>query len=128
MTDPSRSLTMLNEKGDTKITWPPEHDDEMEAIIARKMAAGVTFYIVPVRKSGQRGPTGKPKPLTDAAKAREHRALSIPDADFSKFVLEGKGEVLVTVEPAVTQTVTRAKTPKQVATGHSVGIQPRRGG
>lgn len=38
----NRSLTMLNQRGDTTISWPPEHDDEMERIIAAKMAAGVT--------------------------------------------------------------------------------------
>ena len=53
-----RSLTILNERGDTTITWPPESDDEMEKLIERKIAAGVTFYTVPKRK------TGKPKPET----------------------------------------------------------------
>jgi hypothetical protein len=119
---------MLNEMGDTSISWRPEQDDEMEAIIAKKMAAGVTFYTIPQRKPGQRGALPKPKKLTDAAKAREHRALSIPDADFSKFVLEGKGEAIQTPAPAKIEGAKRARTPKEVASGHSVGVQPRRGG
>ena len=124
----ARSLTLLNEMGDTKITWTPEQDDEMEAIITRKMAAGVTFYIVPARKPGQKGRLAKPSKLKDAAKAREHRALSIPDADFSKFVLEGKGEAIVSAEGTPVETVSRAKTAKEVASGHSIGVKPRRGG
>jgi hypothetical protein len=124
----ARSLTILNEMGDTTITWESEQDDAMQEIIERKMAAGVAFYIVPKRKPGQRGALGKPKKLTDPAKAREHRALSIPDADFSKFVLEGKGEAIQAPAPEKIGGARRAKTAKEVASGHSVGVQPRRGG
>jgi hypothetical protein len=118
-----RSLTILNEMGDTTITWPADHDDEMEKLIERKLAAGVTFYLIPKRKGAK--PTKK---LTDAAKAREHRALSIPDADFSKFVLEGKGDAIQVPPPETVTAGRRAKTAKEVATGHSIGVQPRRGG
>lgn len=124
----ARSLTILNEMGDTTISWAPEQDDEMQAIIERKMAAGVTFYIVPQRKPGQRGALRKPTKLTDPAKAREHRALSIPDADFSKFVLEGKGEAIQVPAPEKVTAAKRAKSAKEVASGHSIGVQPRRGG
>lgn len=123
----ARSLTLLNERGDTSITWQPEQDDAMEEIIRRKMEAGVTFFTISARKPGQRGRVAAPKQLKNAADARKHRALSIPDADFSKFVLEGKGEAVPTPsEPA--QIVSKAKTPKEVASGHSVGVKPRRGG
>ncbi len=123
----SRSLTMLNSSGDTTITWQPDHDDEMEKIIAAKMAAGVTFFTISARKPGQRGRVAAPKQIKDASEARKHRALSIPDADFSKFVLDGKGEAVPSPsEPA--RVVSKAKTPKEVASGHSVGVQPRRGG
>ena len=122
-----RTLTILNERGDTSITWAPEQDDDMERIIAAKMAAGVTFFTIAERKPGQKGRLAKPKPIKDAAEARKHRALSIPDADFSKFVLEGKGEAVATPsEPA--QIVGKAKTAREVASGHSVGVKPRRGG
>lgn len=117
-----RSLTILNEFGDHNITWTPDQDDAMEEIIAKKMAAGVTFYVIPKRA------TGKPKKLKEAAEARKHRALSIPDADLSKFVLEGKGEVVCVPAPERIEGAKRAKTAKEVASGHSVGVQPRRGG
>lgn len=122
-----RSLTMLNERGDTTITWTADQDAEMEAIIAKKIAAGVTFYTVPSRKPGQKGRIAKPKKLTDASKAHEHRALSIPDPDFSKFVLEGKGTAVQSTEPDKIGTTKRA-TAKEVASGHSVGVKARKGG
>jgi len=122
MTD-VRELTMLNERGDTTIQWQEENDDEMTALIQKKMDAGVTFFILPKRKNA------KPKKLTEAADARKYRALNIPDADFSKFVLEGKGTAVARVEPALSdQQVKRAKSAREVATGRSVGVKPLRGG
>jgi hypothetical protein len=120
-----RSLTLLNEMGDTSLTWPPENDAFMEELIARKMAAGVTFYLVH-KKTKQ--PLKSGKKLENAADARKHRALSIPDADFSKFVLEGKGEAVTIPAAAAIDTVKRATSAKEVAEGHSVGVKPRRGG
>lgn len=123
----SRSLTMLNESGDTTITWEEENDAAMIEIIQRKMDAGVTFYMITPRKPGARGRAPIPKPLKNPVDAITHRSLSIKDADLSKFVLEGRG----TVSPSPSeplQTVKRAKTAREVATGSSVGVQPRRGG
>ena len=116
----ARSLVLLNESGDTTITWEPHEDDAMMAIIEKKMAAGVTFYIVTPRKA-------KPKKLKAAGDALKHRALSIPDSDFSKFVMEGRGKAVQTSAEPV-KTVRRAKTAKEVAGGHAVGVAPRRGG
>lgn len=122
-----RALTMLNERGDTTIEWEADEDDAMRQIIEKKIAAGVTFYIIAKRKPGQKGRIAGPKKLKTAAEAMKHRALSIPDADFSKFVLEGHGRAVPTSsEPA--QTVRRAKSASEVASGHSVGVAPRRGG
>jgi len=122
-----RTLTILNERGDTTLTWQPDQDAVMEEIITKKLAAGVTFYIIAKRKAGQRGTVAKPKKLTDASKAHAHRCLSIPDADFSKFVLEGKGEAIPTPSEPV-ETVRKAASAKDVASNDSVGVKPRRGG
>lgn len=123
----TRALTMLNENGDTTIEWDEAEDDAMRAIIERKMAAGVAFYIIAKRAPGQRGRVAGPKLLKDAADAMKHRALSIRDEDFSRFVLEGKGTVVPT-SPEPVKTVRRAKTARDVASGHSVGVRPMRGG
>lgn len=120
-----RSLTMLNENGDTTITWSAEQDDAMIEVIARKMKAGVAFYLI--GKPGPRG--GKPKvsKIKDAEKAREHRALTIKDEDFAKFVLEGKGEAIYVAPPGRIEGK-RATKAEEVAQGHSVGVKPRKAG
>lgn len=123
----TRSLTMLNESGDTTITWEEENDAAMIEIIQRKMDAGVTFYMITPRKPGARGRAPAPKPLKKPADAIAHRSLSIKDADLSKFVLEGRGTVSPSPSEPV-QTVKRGKTAREVASGSSVGVQPRRGG
>ena len=115
----ARCLTMLNESGDTSISWTSDRDDEMEAIIAKKMAAGCTFFIIEDR--------GLRQPLRDAADASKHRTLAIPDEDFAKFVSEGGGVAIKTPDEKV-KTVRKAKTPKEVATSQSVGVKPKAGG
>lgn len=120
-----RSLTMLNESGDTSIVWDEDQDDEMERIIQRKMDAGVTFYIIEPRAWGLLPP--KKTPLIDVKDAFEKRALSIKDADLAAFVGEGKGDV-VSAPNAPIKTVRRGKTAKEVAGAESVGIKQRKGG
>ena len=41
-----RMLTLLCEAGDVTLSWTEDKDSEMEEIIRRKMAEGVTFFIV----------------------------------------------------------------------------------
>jgi len=118
---------MLNEQGDVTIEWSEEEDAAMTEIIERKMAAGVAFYIIAKRKPGQRGRVAGPRLLSDPADALKHRSLSIRDEDLSRFVLEGKGTVVPT-SPEPVKTVRRAKTARDVASGHSVGVRPMRGG
>ncbi len=120
-----RSVTVLNETGDKTIAWTDDADDEMEAIIERKMAAGITFYIIEPRLGGWLPP--KKTEMKEFSEALKHRALSIKDADFAKFVTDGHGDVVPT--PATeAKTVKRGKTAKEVAKSESVGVKQRRGG
>ena len=129
ISSPSRSLTMLNESGDLTLEWSAEQDDHMLALIEKKMKEGVAFYIVPQRKPGQRGAVAKPKKLAKTEDALKHRSLSIPDADLSKFVLEGRGTVTnALAPPEMSKGVKRAIAAQEVAKGHSVGIKQRVGG
>lgn len=124
------ALTMLNEAGDTSIIWTPDRDAEMEEIISRKLAEGCIFYLIDPR-------FGTREKLTDARDANRHRMLAIPDADFARFV-GGSGEhssnggpptAAVIPTPATpVKGARRAKTAKEVASGESVGVRPRRGG
>lgn len=116
------ALTMLNESGDTTIYWSPDRDDEMEAIIQKKMDQGCTFFIIDQR-------FGHRQKLTDATEAAKHRMLAIPDEDLRKFVGESGGDVVTLPTPKTpAKTVRKAKTAKEVATAESVGVKPRRGG
>lgn len=127
MSDMPRALTMLNASGDTTITWEPDNDEAMAELLQRKMDAGVTFYVIKPRKPGARGRAPSPKKLKAVDDAMEHRALSIPDKDLSKFVLDGLGTVVSTPTEPV-ETVKRAKTGREAAKGHAIGVAPRAGG
>lgn len=121
----TRALTVLNECGDVTICWQDERDDEMEAVIQKKMDAGMVFFIVTPRAFGLLPP--KKVKLENAADARKHRALAIPDEDFAKFVESGAGEAVAT--PAEKIKGSRiSRSAKEVAENQSVGVKPRKGG
>lgn len=124
-----RTMTMLNESGDVTIEWLPENDEAMMAVIERKMAAGVSFFIVPMTKAGKPDKRKKPFKIEDAEQARARRAVSIPDADLAKFVSDGLGDVAKSPEqPMGRGSVRRARTPREAAKNHTIGVAPRRGG
>lgn len=120
-----RSLTLLNECGDTTISWTEDRDDEMEAIIQKKMDEGITFFVVK-RGRGQNLTERGPK-LGNATEARKQRALVIPDEDLTKFV--GSGAASVTRPPeSPIESACISRDAKEVAKGQSVGVKQRRGG
>jgi hypothetical protein len=121
----ARALTILNQMGDTTIVWTEDRDDEMERIIAAKMAQGVAFFIIEPRFFGLL-PSKKTR-LEDAASARHYRALTIPDEDFAKFVDSGSGEAVKTPS-APAKGARRSKNAGEVARAQSVGVKPMKGG
>ena len=114
-----RCMTMLNERGDVTITWTPDRDEEVERIIAKKMAEGCVFFICEAR--------GLRSKLQDPSDARERRTLAIPDEDWAKFCGEEGVDVVKTPDKPI-KTVRKAKTAKEVASSQSVGVKPMRGG
>lgn len=121
----TRALTMLNEQGDQTIVWTDDRDDEMTRIIEKKMAEGITFFVIEPRFFGLLPP--KRTPLANASEARKHRALSIRDEDFAAFVGEGHGDVVATpTKPVRGSRISRDA--KEVAGSESVGVRPMRGG
>jgi hypothetical protein len=113
------ALTMLNEMGDTTITWSSDRDAEMEKIIEKKMAEGVVFWIIE--------PRGARRPMEEFAEAKKTRRLAIPDEDFAKFVESGSGDVVKTPDAKVTRS-RRSKVPAEIAKAESVAVRPMRGG
>lgn len=114
------ALTMLNEAGDTTLVWTEDRDDEMEALIQKKMDQGCSFFLIEPR-------FGTRAPLKYASDANKHRMLAIPDSDFATFVGEGKIEA-VSTPAAPIKTKGRAKSAKEAAKGETVGVKPRKGG
>lgn len=117
----SRTLTMLNESGDTTIAWTEDLDDEIEKIIEKKMSEGCTFFIIE-REHGTR------MKLEEPTDARKHRALAIPDEDLRKFV---DGGATATVHPTPKEKITNSRISrdaKEVAKSNSVGVKQRKSG
>lgn len=114
-----RSMTMLNERGDTTIAWSPDRDEEVERIIQKKMSEGIRFFIIADR--------GLRMPLKNIADVVPSRTLAIPDEDWSAFVGEGKGEAIKTPDEPVKKS-RLSKNAKEVAASQSVGVKPLRGG
>ena len=121
----NRVLTMLNEAGDTSISWTEDRDLEMQSIIEKKMAEGVTFFIV-VRGRGQTLTKRGPK-LEDAADASKQRSLIIPDEDLRKFVEAGSGKAVATPTGKITKSRV-SRNAKEISKSETVGVKQRRGG
>jgi hypothetical protein len=121
-----RALTILNETGDVTITWNEDADERILPIIEKKMAAGITFFLIEPRMGGLVAPDAS-KPLKKTKDALKHRALSMKDEDFEAMVTEGAAE-LVQTPAAPARTVRQTRNAREVATGESVGVRPMRGG
>lgn len=122
----TRALTILNEAGDQTIVWDESSDDQMEKIIAKKMAEGLVFFIIEPRFFGLL--PSKKTELKNAAEAKKHRALSIRDQDLAKFVGGTDDADMVKTPDGSVKTVRKAKTAKEAATSQSVAVKPLRGG
>ena len=115
-----RALTLLNESGDTTITWEEEQDEKWERVIQKKMDEGFVFFIIKPRAR-------KKTPLKTVKDAFVKRTLYIKDEDISKLLEEGHGDVIATPKTPP-ETVKRGKSAKEVASSQSVGMGQRRGG
>lgn len=122
----TRALTILNETGDVTITWDEDADTRILPIIEKKMKEGITFFLIEPRNGGL-SPPDSSTPLKKTKDALKHRALSMKDEDFEAMVAEGKAELIKTPD-APARTVRKASTAREVASGHSVGARPMRGG
>lgn len=122
---PTRSLTLLNGSGDSSIAWSEENDAVMEKIIAKKMAEGVSFFIVRPKILGLI-PAGKrkAKSVDDAMKGR---AVSVRDRDFASVISDGTAHLVKRPEGGTHEgTITRD--PKRAARSHTVAVGAMAGG
>lgn len=117
----TRMLTMLNEAGDTTVSWTPDRDEEMEKVIEKKMSEGITFFIIDREHDGAR------MKLEAVEDAKKYRALAIPDEDLARFVSSGAGTTIATPEAPISRSRV-SRSAKEVASSQSVGVKQRRGG
>lgn len=122
-----RATTILNEYGDTTITWTEDRDQEMIEIIRKKMSEGIAFFIIEPRAFGFL--PAKKTQLTEAEQIvqAKHRALAIPDEDFRRFVERGSGVAVATPAEA-TRGAKKSSEPEEIAKAQSVGVKQMRGG
>lgn len=121
----ARALTMLNELGDTTLAWDESADAEMLEVIRRKMAEGITFFLIEPRLEGLASPTKTP--LSEPEEALKHRAVSIRDEDLARFVSTGKVRAIRTPrKPAVMVKI--ADTAEEAVRGETVATRRHSGG
>ena len=121
----TRALTLLNETGDTTLVWTEDQDETMVEIIRKKMAEGISFFVIEPRFFGLL--PAKKTPITEPSQALEKRAIAIRDEDLMAFVSSGGGEFVKTPAAKVTGSK-REKDPVKVASSQSIGIKPMQGG
>lgn len=119
-----RSMTMLDQTGDTTIVWDEDTEKALMPIIEKKMREGVVFYLIKPRKLSFLPPKKvKAKKIEEIQKAG---AVSINDEALSDLfqkgmITTGKGDQEIEV-------IKRAESANEVASSHSVAVRPQRGG
>jgi hypothetical protein len=126
-----RSLTMLDQTGDTTLIWDETSDEAVIPVIEKKLAEGLTFFMLEPVAGGLVAP--KRIPLTDVAQVRERRALAMADKDFAALVGLGQITVVKTDDAGENAPTRRGRTkiskdPKEIASGQSVASRRPRGG
>jgi hypothetical protein len=121
----TRATTLLNEQGDITIVWEKADDETMQEVIEKKMAEGVSFFIIEPRMGGLQAP--RKTELANAADAMRQRALTVKDEDFAKFVGLGTVNVVKSSDKPV-RTVRKTKSAKEAASSETVGVRPMKGG
>lgn len=121
----ARAMTLLNSHGDITLIWEEGQDALMLSTIEKKMAEGVTFFVIEPRLGGIVPPTVSP--LAEPSEALRRRAVSVSDPDFAKLVgIEGVAAIKTPEKPI--KTVRRAKSAQEVVTNETVAVRPARGG
>ena len=121
--------TILNGRGDLTIAWDNEDDAQILAMIEAKMKEGYSFFLIEPRLGGMATPNRIQ--LTNLQDALRQRMVSMKLADRDKTVAGLIETQVVTPVPTPekpAKTTRKAKTAKEVASGESVAVKPRRGG
>jgi hypothetical protein len=121
----TRCTTLLNLSGDSTIAWDESGDAMMEGLIRKKMAEGVTFFVV----KPSRIPF-LPKRKVAAGSVEEAvagRSVSVGDADFAE-ILKGGYAAVVARPPGEFEATEIVTDPKVAARSQTVGVRAMAGG
>lgn len=123
---PPYYMRLLDETGDTAITWAEPDDVDVLTYIQKKMDEGYVFFVE--RPRAVRA-FMKRKKINDVSEVKE-RKLIVADTQANDLALEGK-ITLTTLKYAGgddVATVKKATTAKEVATSRTIATRPLRGG
>jgi hypothetical protein len=120
-----RAFTLLNNSGDSTITWEKENDEVMRDLIEKKMKQGVSFFIIPPKVLGF---IPRPKSrVEDVNEAMRHRSVSVKDEDFAEIIAAGLAGI--TDRPEIdTERAEQCHDAAVIARSQSIGVQAMRGG
>lgn len=120
-----RAFTLLNNSGDSTITWEKENDEVMRDLIEKKMKQGVAFFVIPPKVMGF---IPRPKSrVTDVDEIMKRRSVSVKDEDFAAIIASGLAGIADRPE-IDTERAVQCHDPAVVARSQSVGVMPMRGG
>lgn len=129
------STTLLNATGDFTLEWDEGRADAMEQWIDKKMKAGFSFFVVERKLFG----LVKKKTAITSSDDLKERSVKISDDDMVRLA-SGDQDLVAILEKGVAmpsqnpdkgssiKTVRRAKTPREAARNHTVGVRPIMGG
>ena len=116
------TMVLLDETGDTTITWDDDTNPLMKELIEKKLAEGYSFFIIK--------PTFIPfiKRTVKVKSAHEIKnSMVIKDAELARLFNEGKVEMAKQAAQSL-ETTKRSKDPDEIANSATVAVKPMRGG
>ena len=121
-----KTLTLLNERGDTTLAWDESADDQMRETIKKKMEEGMQFFLLKPRIGGIFG-HAKVK-IKKVGEAMDARAVILADADFAALIAGGTVGTTETPKGEI-ETTGIAKTADDVINhGTAAGTKKLKGG
>lgn len=123
--DQLRASTLLNNSGDSTITWESDSDEVMRELIEKKLAQGVAFFVIPPKALGF---IPRPKSrVTDVAEIMKHRSVSVKDEDFAAIIAQGIAGIAP--RPQIdTEKAEQCHDAAVIARSQTVAVMPMRGG
>jgi hypothetical protein len=120
-----RAFTLLNNSGDSTITWEKDNDEVMRALIEKKMSEGMAFFIIHPKALGF---IPRPKSrISDVDEIMKRRSVAVKDEDFAEIIAAGMAGV--TERPEIdTERAEQSHDAARIARSQSVGVMPMRGG